>query len=165
SASQERYDMEQRTGYQPAFVRNMLQLNNGVRRRNNRDEPFYSEIGQLAGISETDWSWSVLMADFDNDGWRDMHVTNGIARDVTNNDYVVFKNSLTQNSYVFGSTNTLKPLSRDAMRLLRKNLDQYGSVQPDNYFFNNNGDLTFSNTTIQTGLAIPSISNGAAYAD
>ena len=163
--SQERYDMEQRMGYQPAFVRNMLQLNNGVRRRNNRDEPFYSEIGQLAGISETDWSWSVLMADFDNDGWRDMHVTNGIAKDVTNNDYVVFKNSLTQNNYVFGSTATLKPLSSDVIHLLRKNLDQYGSVEPDNYFFHNNGDLTFSNTTLQTGLAIPSISNGAAYAD
>jgi hypothetical protein len=92
-------------------------------------------LGQLAGISETDWSWSVLMADFDNDGWRDMHVTNGIAKDVTNNDYVVFKNSLTQNNYVFGSTATLKPLSSDVIHLLRKNLDQYGSVEPDNYFF------------------------------
>src|SRR6185436_9273402 len=113
SASQERYDMEQRTGYQPAFVRNVLQLNNGVRRVNNRDEPFYSEIGQLAGVSETDWSWSVLMADFDNDGWKDMHVTNGIAKDVTNNDYVVFKNAQTQNGYVFGGANTARPLSTE----------------------------------------------------
>ena len=85
--------MQQRLGYEPAFVRNMLQLNNGIRKNNNRDEPFYSEIGQLAGISETDWSWSVLMADFDNDGWKDIHITNGLAKDVTNNDYTAFKNA------------------------------------------------------------------------
>src|SRR5205085_4948515 len=71
ATSQEKYDMQKRLGYEPAFVRNMLQLNNGIRKANNRNEPFYSEIGQLAGISETDWSWSVLMADFDNDGWKD----------------------------------------------------------------------------------------------
>jgi hypothetical protein len=163
--SQERYDMQRRMGYEPAFVRNMLQLNNGVRKINNHDEPFYSEIGQLAGISETDWSWSVLLADFDNDGWKDMHVTNGIARDVTNNDYVAFKNSQVQNNYSFGEKNGGAALSIEKIQLLRKNLDQYGSVTTDNYFFHNNGDLTFSNDTRQAGLAIPSISNGAAYAD
>jgi hypothetical protein len=94
-----------------------------------------------------------------------MHVTNGIAKDVTNNDYVVFKNAQTQNGYVFGGANTSRPLSTEMIQLLRKNLDQYGSVKTDNYFFHNNGNLTFSNTTVQTGLATPSISNGAAYAD
>jgi hypothetical protein len=80
AASQEKYDMALRLGYQPAFVRNMLQLNNGVRTASGTQEPYYSEIGQAAGISETDWSWSVLMADFDNDGWKDMHITNGLQK-------------------------------------------------------------------------------------
>jgi hypothetical protein len=163
--SQERYDMERRMGYEPSFVRNMLQLNNGTRKNKNGEEPFYSEIGQLAGISETDWSWSVLMADFDNDGWKDIHVTNGIARDVTNNDYVAFKNSQSQSGYTFGGNNVNNTLDKKIVQLLRKNLDQYGSIKIDNYFFHNNGDLTFKNETGQTGLAIPSISNGAAYAD
>ena len=94
-----------------------------------------------------------------------MHITNGIAKDVTNNDYVVFKNAQLQNSYSFGDANTGHSLSLEVIQLLRKNLDQYGSVKTDNYFFHNNGDLTFTNSTTQAGLAIPSISNGAAYAD
>ena len=64
----ERYEMERRMDYEPDFMRNMLQLNNGNRMIHDTAEPFFSEIGQLAGIQETDWSWSVLMADFDNDG-------------------------------------------------------------------------------------------------
>ena len=56
--------------------------------------PFFSEIGQLAGISETDWSWSVLMADFNNDGWKDMHITNGIGRDFINADFLEFSNQV-----------------------------------------------------------------------
>jgi hypothetical protein len=165
NSSQERYDMERWMGYEPAFVRNMLQLNNGVRKIKNKDQPFYSEIGQLAGISETDWSWSVLMADFDNDGWKDIHVTNGIARDVTNNDFVAFKNAQTAGSYAFGDENSNNANNKKIVQLLRKNLDQYGSIKTNNYFFHNNGNLTFSNETTQTGLAIPSVSNGAAYVD
>ena len=88
--SQEKYDLQMRLNYQPEFTRNMLQLNNGNRINDTVKTPFFSEIGQLAGIAETDWSWSVLLADFDNDGWKDMHVTNGIARDLTNNDLVFF---------------------------------------------------------------------------
>ena len=127
--------MERRMGYEPAFVRNMLQLNNGIRKNKNRDEPFYSEIGQLAGISETDWSWSVLMADFDNDGWKDIHITNGLAKDVTNNDYTAFKNAQTQSGYTFGENNVSNTLDKNIVQLLRKNLDQYGSIKIDNYFF------------------------------
>lgn len=165
NSSQERYDMERWMGYQPAFVRNMLQLNNGTRKNNNRNEPFYSEIGQLAGISETDWSWSVLMADFDNDGWKDIHVTNGIAKDVTNNDFVAFKNAKIQGGYSFGGKDAGYKTDEKTIKLLRENLDQYGSIKEDNYFFHNNGNLTFSNATEEAGLAVPSISNGAAYVD
>jgi len=166
ATSLEKFDMQQRFGYQPSFVRNMLQLNNGNRKLDNKNEPFYSEIGQMAGISETDWSWSVLMADFDNDGWKDIHITNGLAKDVTNNDYTTFRSSQANNSsYTFSENNSDKPLDKKNIAALRKNIDEYGSVKMDNYFFHNNGDLTFSNITKQVGFAIPSISNGAAYAD
>lgn len=164
AASQEKYDMSLRLGYEPAFVRNMLQLNNGLRKNNNRVEPFYSEIGQLAGISETDWSWSVLMADFDNDGWKDIHVTNGLAKDVTNNDYATFRNEHTSINY-FSKSNGSNALDRKTVKLLRDHLDQYPNIKVDNYFYRNNGNLTFTNSTEATGLAAPSVSNGAAYAD
>lgn len=164
ATSQEKYDMALRIGYEPAFVRNMLQLNNGLRKNNNRSEPFYSEIGQFAGIAETDWSWSVLMADFDNDGWKDMHVTNGLAKDVTNNDYASFRNAHTQNNY-FENGNVSTTMDKKTIDMLRENLDHYGSLKVNNYFFHNNGNLTFSNTTDATGLAVPSVSNGAAYVD
>jgi hypothetical protein len=166
ATNQEKYDMQQRFGYEPSFMRNMLYLNNGNRKLSGKTEPFYSEIGQMAGVFETDWSWSVLLADFDNDGWKDMHVTNGLEKDVTNNDYASFANSQAHvNNYTFGGGVTQNPLDAATIDLLRKNIDQYGSIKMNNYFFRNNHDLTFSNTTKETGLATPSISNGAAYAD
>jgi enediyne biosynthesis protein E4 len=165
SISQEKYDMQQRFGYEAAYMRNMLQLNNGNREINQRQEPFFSEIGQLAGISETDWSWSVLMTDFDNDGWKDIYITNGLGKDVTNNDYATFRNSTTPNNYTFSGTNTEPVSLNNNIKELRKEIDEYGSVKMGNYFFKNKGDLTFSNVTGQAGLSIPSISNGAAYVD
>lgn len=166
ATSQEKYDMQQRFGYEPSFMRNMLYLNNGNRRLNNKMEPFYSEIGQMAGVFETDWSWSILLADFDNDGWKDIHVANGLEKDVTNNDYASFANSQAHvNNYTFGGNEAQRPLDLATMKLLRKKIDQYGSIKMDNYFFRNNGNLTFSNITKQAGLAAPSVSNGAAYAD
>ena len=165
-SSQERYEMERAMGYEPAFVRNMLQLNNGLRKINEHSEPFYSEIGQLAGISETDWSWSILMADFDNDGFKDIHITNGLGKDLTNTDYVAFKNAQNQSEYSFsGEKKNNVAADKKEVQLLRDNLDKYGSIKVNNYFFHNNGDLTFQNTTENTGLASPSVSNGAAYAD
>ena len=77
----DRYEAERHMGYEPEFMRNMLQLNNGNIHSGDTSIPFFSEIGQLAGIQATDWSWSVLIADFNNDGWKDIHVTNGIGRD------------------------------------------------------------------------------------
>jgi enediyne biosynthesis protein E4 len=166
AASQEKYDMQQRIGYEPSFMRNMLQLNKGNRKINNKTEPFYSEIAELAGVFETDWSWSILIADFDNDGWKDIHVTNGLGKDMTNNDYAAFRNGEANTSnYTFGGTDAEKKLDKNTTSSLRKNIDQYGSIKMANYFFHNNGNLSFSNTTKQTGLAVPSISNGAAYAD
>ena len=89
--SQQRHELEMQKGYQPEYIHNMLQLNNGVRNINNRSEPFFSEVGEMAGIAETDWSWSVLIADLDNDGWKDVHITNGLGRDPTNIDFLEYK--------------------------------------------------------------------------
>jgi enediyne biosynthesis protein E4 len=172
STNQEKYDMQQRFGYQPSFVRNMLQLNNGNRKQNNRSEPFYSEIGQLAGIFETDWSWSVLMADFDNDGWKDIHITNGLGKDMTNNDYAAFRNMQVQSNYTFGGNSNQNVPDKNTVALLRKNMDEYPAVKINNYLFHNNGNQTaeqaglgFRNITTQAGLGSPSLSNGAAYVD
>ena len=164
-SSQEKYDMQQRFGYEPSFVRNMLQLNNGNREINHQQQPFYSEIGQLSGVFETDWSWSVLMADFDNDGWKDIHITNGLGKDVTNNDYASFTNGQAHTNYTFGGSNAAGTPGKNDMPSLRKNIDQYGSVKMNNYLFQNNHDLSFSNTSMQAGLTMASISNGAAYVD
>ncbi|HEX8677346.1 MAG TPA: VCBS repeat-containing protein, partial [Segetibacter sp.] len=152
----ERYEMERRAGYEPEFMRNMLQLNNGTRNINNKEEPFFSEIGQLAGTFETDWSWSVLLADFDNDGWRDMHVTNGMGRDMLNNDFVAFRGSASANG---------DPHQPEQVKALISKLNEYGSVEMNNYCFRNNGNLTFSNVSENAGINTPAISNGCAYAD
>lgn len=166
SNGQEKFDMQGRYGYEPAYMRNMLQLHNGNRRFNQRNEPFYSEIGQLAGISETDWSWSILLADFDNDEWKDIYITNGLGKDVTNNDYASFRNAKSYSTnYTFGGSNAGPVPGAGTIKEMRKEIDEYGSIKMNNYFFHNRGDLTFSNITKQAGLAVPSLSNGAAYAD
>jgi hypothetical protein len=167
-ATPERYEMERRMGYEPSFTRNMLQLNNGDRDWNGTTIPFFSEIGQLAGISATDWSWSVLIADLDNDGWKDMYITNGMARDLTNNDFLFYWQSMYRTDYSFGGgSKDSRELTKDQIRSVQQELDKYGSVRLDNYFFLNRGggDLRFDDRTAAAGLAIPSVSQGAVYAD
>ncbi len=150
----EKYDMERRMGYEPEYTRNMLQLHNGNRLFNNKYEPFFSEIGQLAGVAETDWSWSVLIADFDNDGWKDMHITNGLEKDLTNNDYVYYRRDLHQGGYSFGNAKA-RGMDKNAIATLREKLDACGRVQLNNYMFRNNGNLTFTNSTADCGMATP----------
>ena len=151
----DRYDRERAMGYEPEFMRNMLQLNNGNQMHGDTSIPFFSEIGQLAGIQATDWSWSVLLADFDNDGWKDMHITNGIGRDFINADFLEFS------SNVFNSTLPRKE-QQDA---IRKKLADLKHINLSNYLFMNNHDLTFADKSEAGGISEPSMSNGAAYAD
>jgi len=152
----DRYVLERNAGYEDEYMRNMLQLNNGLRNVRDTLVPFFSEIGQMAGISETDWSWSVLMADFDNDGLKDVYITNGLGRDMLNNDFISFA----METY---STNSG---SREEMnRMVVKKLTGYGSVELSDYCFRNKGNLSFADVTKTAGLDIPSISNGCAYAD
>jgi len=150
----DRYQEERNMGYSPEFMRNVLQLNNGNYQRGDTSMPFFSEIGQMAGISETDWSWSILFADFNNDGYKDVHITNGIGRDFINADFVSFSQTVGQNA------------TQDQVRkTLRDKLVSLKHVEIPNYLYLNNGDLTFSNITDSSGIKQNSMSNGAAYVD
>lgn len=151
----ERYESERRMGYEPSFVRNMLQLNNGNRIKGDTAMPFFSEIGQLSGIQATDWSWSVLLADFNNDGWKDMHITNGIGRDFIDADFLEFSNQ------AFSSGGS----KADMQKRIREKLASLNNVNLPNYLYLNNQDLTFSDHSEGAGINEPSMSNGAAYAD
>lgn len=149
----ERYQAERSYGYEPEYMRNMLQLNMGA--RGEAAVPFFSEIGQLAGIANTDWSWSVLMADFDNDGWKDMHVTNGIGRDFINADFLEFS------STVMGRVSDIK----QQRKLVNDKLTSLKHVELGNYLYRNNGNYTFTDASEQSGVNEKSMSNGAAWAD
>ncbi|MDQ3681897.1 MAG: VCBS repeat-containing protein, partial [Bacteroidota bacterium] len=135
--------------YQYQYVRNVLQLNQGPRVMSNDSigDPIFSDISFFSGIAETDWSWTPLVADFDNDGFRDIIITNGFPKDVTDHDFVAFRN------HAF------------AVATKKQLLEQIPAVKLHNYGFRNNGDLTFSDVTETWGLTEPEFSNGAAYAD
>ena len=155
SMNYERYQAERYRGYDPSFMRNMLQLNNGNRNDENLALPFFSEIGQLAGIYATDWSWSVLLADFNNDGWKDVHITNGIGRDFINTDFIEFSNE------AFQSIADRK----EQQKAIKRKLASLNHVELSNYLYSNNKDYTFSDISKNAGIDEPSLSNGAAYAD
>jgi len=151
----ERYEAERSLGYSPEFMRNMLQLNNGNWNTHDTMIPFFSEIGQMAGVSETDWSWSVLLADFDNDGWKDMHITNGIGRDFINADFIQFTRTIDF------STND----PAEQRRLMNEKLRSLNHINLPNYLYQNNGGYHFKDISADAGINEPSLSTGCAYAD
>jgi hypothetical protein len=133
-------------GYGYQFVRNNLQLNMG--------EGMFSEIGRLSGIYATDWSWSPLFCDVDNDGLKDIFITNGIYRRANDLDYIKF---LTRNDFFSAEYNKDTP-----DRILYEKMPLYPNY---NYMYRNNGDLTFTNMAHEWGFGTRSYSNGSAYAD
>ncbi len=144
SAGIDAYDIYQykiNFGYADQLPRNMLQWNRG--------DGHFSDIGELAGIAATDWSWSGLIADFDNDGWKDIHVSNGIVRRPNDLDYLKY------------SSNQQIQTAASDLELVQKM--PAGKVR--NYFFKNNKDWTFSDQSSNWGIPSASYSNGAAYAD
>ncbi len=151
----ERYQAERAMGYEPEFMRNMLQINNGCLRKGDTCVPFFSEIGQFAGIEATDWSWSVLLADFNNDGWKDIHITNGIGRDFINADFLEYSSKIFNNN---------KSRAEQEM-MIRKRLAELDHVNLSNYLYLNNHDYTFTDASAEAGVNEPSMSNGAVYAD
>lgn len=142
----ESFELMQQQGLQRQYMRNMLQLNNG--------NGTFSEIAQLAGVSNTDWSWSALLADFDNDGYKDLFISNGYLRDYTNKDFLRY----------WGDYKIKKAINREPVQLMDL-VRAMPSTKVANYIFRNNHDLTFANKQKEWGLDLPSISSGAAYAD
>ncbi|HEY8850982.1 MAG TPA: CRTAC1 family protein, partial [Gemmatimonadaceae bacterium] len=134
-------------GFRDDYSQNSLQLNNGVTKDGDL---VFSEIARLAGVSHTDWSWSALFADFDNDGYKDVFIGNGYPKAVNDLDYMNALFSARQRSDVRRARTLLKDLP---------------SYEVSNYMFRNNGDLTFTDETKQWGMDRPSFSYGAAYAD
>ncbi|GAB3566204.1 VCBS repeat-containing protein [Spirosoma luteolum] len=133
------------------FMRNTLQLNNG----NGPDGlPSFSEIAQVAGVSNTDWSWAPLLADFDNDGYKDLFITNGYLRDYTNKDFLKY----------WGDYKVKKAIDREPVQLMDL-VKAMPATKVANYIFQNQHNLTFANRQQAWGINTPTISSGAAYAD
>ena len=150
SGGEDDYDLfviKRSYGYNHQYVRNTLQLNLGG--------GMFSEIGRLAGIYATDWSWSPLLCDVDNDGWKDLLITNGIYRRANDLDYIQFLTGGT-------GLNISEELSGVSDRVLYEKMPLYPNV---NYLYRNNGDLTFTNMAGQWGFDTRSYSNGSTYAD
>ncbi|MEP7347633.1 MAG: VCBS repeat-containing protein, partial [Gemmatimonadaceae bacterium] len=138
-------------GYRDDYSVNTLQLSNGVTKDG---DIIFSEIGRLAGVSHTDWSWSALFADFDNDGYKDIFIGNGYPKAVNDLDYV----SATSGARRPGASSAARRPGLDLLRLLP-------GYDESNYIFRNAGDLTFTDKTRDWGMERPSFSYGAAYAD
>ncbi|WP_299220732.1 VCBS repeat-containing protein [uncultured Aquimarina sp.] len=140
------YHIAVKFGLGHQVMRNTLQLNNG--------NGTFSEIGQLSGISHTDWSWTPLLADYDNDGFKDLFISNGFYRNITDMDFLKYDSNT-----AIASGGGSKKFNN--MRLL----DLLSSTPVANYIYKNNGDLSFSKKSTSWGFDKPSFSNGAVYAD
>ncbi len=134
-------------GFHYQYMYNSLQLNRGI----GKDSlPIFSNVAWIAGVSSTDWSWAPLMADFDNDGWKDLFVSNGTRRDINNKDF--FKKF----------DKSRRNMSEDSLGSSALSIP---SEKVDNYIFRNTGGITFEKVNEQWGLSYDGFSNGAAYAD
>ena len=141
------FKLKQGRDFYQQYIQNTLQLNNG----NNS----FSEIAYFSGVARTDWSWAGLIFDMDNDGFKDIYVTNGIIHDLTDIDFVgFFANEIIQNVVLTGGKNDVKSI-----------IEKMPVTPLPNYAFRNNKDLTFKNVSFDWGLNTPSFSNGCAYGD
>lgn len=141
----EQFQSTVNSGLHYQYVQNSLQLHSGMVDKDG--VPFFSEVSALAGVSATDWSWAPLFADFDNDGYKDIFVSNGTRREINNNDYF----------------DTLEEaITTDNLLEMSKNMP---SEKMDNFLFRNKGDLTFEKANEHWGISYKGFSNGAVYAD
>jgi enediyne biosynthesis protein E4 len=142
------YQNTKEFNYDYQYVRNTLQLNAGnAGAADSLKHPVFADIAYYANVAATDWSWAPLVADFDNDGFKDIIITNGFPKDVTDHDFIAYR------------TNTKNYAPKQMV------LDEIPAVKLKNYAFRNNGDCTFANKTTDWGITQPTFSNGAAYAD
>ncbi|UOB18808.1 VCBS repeat-containing protein [Abyssalbus ytuae] len=141
------FKLKQSKDFYQQYIQNTLQLNNG----NNS----FSEIAHFSGVSKTDWSWAGLIFDMNNDGYRDIYVTNGINHDLTDIDFVnFFANEIIQKMALTGKKEAIDSI-----------INKMPKVPLPNYAFKNNKNLTFENASENWGLAQPGMSNGVAYGD
>ncbi len=132
-------------GFEYQYTRNVLQLNRGLNPETGL--PTFSDVSFIGDVQETEWSWTPLLADFNNDGNRDLFVTNGFPRDVTDHDFGAYRNSV---------SNLVAPID------LQKQIPQ---IKVPKFLFKNEGDLRFKDVSKEWGVAISAFSNGAAYSD
>ena len=135
-----------RQGFYYQYNRNMLQRNNG--------DGTFSEVGQLANVSNTDWSWSALFGDYDNDGYKDLFVTNGYVKDFTDMDFM---------KYSMGRL--VRSMHGEKIDNVTEYISKMPTLKISNYIFQNNGGETFTKKTGEWGLDNPGVSAGAAYVD
>lgn len=146
----ETYDVYQKrlnTGYYHQYMRNMLH-------KNNRDGTF-SEIGNMAGVDATDWSWGALIADFNNDSFKEIFVANGIYKDLLNQDFIEY----------LASSETMKAATIGKKVDFKEFTDKMPSVPVSNYMFASDGEWHYKNVAKDWGLDTPGFSSGAAYGD
>ncbi|GAB4009001.1 VCBS repeat-containing protein [Spirosoma migulaei] len=157
TSSYEGHDLEQiKVGrdFHYQFMQNMLHLNQGNQPGNN-SLPTFSDIARFSGVQATDWSWGALIFDMDNDGQKDIFVANGIAKDVTDQDFVNF----------MADGENMAQIARQRKFNFKEFLDKAPSEAVPNYAFHNDGNLHFTNKAVDWGLSEPDFSNGAAYGD
>ncbi|BFG70583.1 VCBS repeat-containing protein [Sediminibacterium sp. KACHI17] len=147
--SYQTFQNSDRYGYMYQYPRNTLQLNQGTISTNidSLHRPAFSEIAYFSGVAHTDWSWAPLLFDVNNDGWRDLFVTNGLPKDMSDKDFMSYRTNAVANAP------------------LEEVLKQLPVVKISNYVFQNNGDLSFTDRTKEWGIDFPTFSAGMAYAD
>lgn len=149
--------------YWHQYMRNMLHLNQGSpfsasagRPSGGMSSPTFTEVGQIAGVHATDWSWGALIFDMDNDGQKDLFIANGIVRNLTDQDYVAF----------LSDQSNIQAMIEGRMQFdYRKFVDMISTTPIPNFVFRNKGSLQFEEKAANWGLGEPSFSNGAAYGD
>ncbi len=146
-ASYQNWQNSARFGYMHQYVRNSLQLNLGKAALDSNAKPVFSEIANLSGVAQTDWSWAPLLVDMDNDGFRDLMISNGLPSDISDMDFIAYRENASATT--------------PAITMLQK----VPKLQLSNYIFKNNGNLTFADKTKDWGFSTPTYSAGMAYAD
>jgi hypothetical protein len=142
-----KYQMNVENGYYHQFSRNVLQK--------KTEGGGYVEIGRLAGVAATEWSWGALLFDMDNDGLRDIFVANGIYKDLLDRDYLTYS----------GAEENVRRMIREEKDVITKLVNQMPSSKFPNYAFRNLDSLRFENASLEWGLAEPMFSSGSAYGD
>ena len=159
----DRYQLAVDSGYHKQQMRNMLQLSQG---KDANGIPKFSEVGQMAGISNTDWSWSSLIADFDSDGAKDVFITNGYLRDYSNMDFMKFEmNEAIAKVRAKGKELFDDKGKKEYAEVIYGLVKKMPSTRIPNYMLKNQGGYTFENVTDKWGFSQPTVSAGAAYAD